>query len=149
MANVSFTKHIKANPDHTFGIFTDFQSAERRIEGIKKLELLTDGPIGKGTRFRETRIMFGKEATEEMEITDFRPGRSYTVGGESCGSVWSSTFKFAPNGDGTQVSMEMSFRPVTIFAKLMSPLSFLFAGACKKAMEKDLEDLKKAAETVN
>lgn len=149
MANVNFTKHIKANPDRTFEIFTDFESAERRIEGIKKLELLTDGPIGKGTRFRETRTMFGKETTEEMEITDFRPGRSYTVGGESCGSVWSSTFKFAPNDDGTEVSMEMSFRPVSMFAKVMSPLSFLFIGTCKKMMEKDLEDLRKAAESVN
>ncbi len=146
MPTYQFSKHIDADPRRTFEMISDFRTAPERIRAIKKLELLTDGPIRKGTRFRETRVMFGREATEEMEITDFVPGKSYTVGGESCGAAWSSALRCVPNAGGTDVQVEMTMKPVSLFAKIMSPLSFIFAGSMKKAIEQDLDDLKSALE---
>lgn len=142
MKTMTFDTPIKADPARTFAVFADFRAADQRVEGIKKLEVLTDGPIGKGTRFRETRIMFNREATEEMEITDFQPGRSYTVTCNSCGVAWNSTFKFEPDGQGTRVRLEMNCKPLTLFAKLMSPLGSLMAGSLRKCIEKDMTDLR-------
>jgi hypothetical protein len=65
-------------------VFTDLDGAAERVDGIQKLEKLTDGPVGLGTRFRETRRMFRKEAAEEMEFTAFEPGRSYGVCCDAC-----------------------------------------------------------------
>ena len=43
------------------------------ISGIQKVEILSDTTEGEGHRWRETREMFGKEATEDMEITHYNP----------------------------------------------------------------------------
>lgn len=136
-----------AAPSHTvFALFTDLEHAAEHIGAIQKLELLTPGPMRKGTRFRETRVMFGKEATEEMEVVDFVPGQSYTVAAGSCGARFTSRFDFRAEGGGTRVEMRIEAVPVSWFAKLLSPLSGLMMKSCKKAFEKDLEDLKAVAE---
>ena len=43
------------------------------IPDITALEMLSEGPFGEGTRWRETRVMFKKEAVEEMWVTGFPP----------------------------------------------------------------------------
>jgi len=69
-------KYIEAPREVVFDAALDLHSAAENIGAITKMEVLTDGPIGLGTRFRETRVMFRKEATELMEITVFeRPAR--------------------------------------------------------------------------
>lgn len=144
---MNMKRRIAAEREGVFELFSDLRHAAGRIAGIKRLEVLTEGPIRKGTRFRETRVMFNREATEEMEIVDFQPGRSYTVQCLSCGVLWSSTFRFEAAGGETDVSLDMSCKPMTFFAKLMSPLGRLMAGGMKKCIEQDMEDLKKFAET--
>src|SRR5437016_2004343 len=75
MASFTISKQIDAPLDTVFGLFTNLAEAPRRIKGIKNLEVLTPGPVGVGTRFKETRVMFGRDCTEEMQITAFEPGR--------------------------------------------------------------------------
>jgi hypothetical protein len=142
-----FVCQVGADPARTFEAFTDLRRADQRISGIRRLEVLTDGPIRKGTRFRETRIVFNREATEEMEVTDFQPGRSYAVACQSCGMAWSSTFRFSPEAGGTRVELEMNTRPITILARLMSPLGALMAGSVRKCVEQDMNDLRRYLES--
>ena len=73
MARLAISETVNAPLGRTFEAFSDLRSAEKNISGIKRLEILTDGPIGKGTRFKETRVMFGREATETMEVTQWEP----------------------------------------------------------------------------
>ena len=142
MARITLTKDIEAQPERVFAVFTDFEKAPQAVTGIERLELLTDGPVGKGTRFRETRIMFKREATEEMEITAFDPGQGYTVEAESCGSHFKTDFRFVPIGRGTRVEMEVDCKPTTFMAKVMSPISALMMGPMKKCIQKDFDDLR-------
>ncbi len=148
MASVSASTRIAAPVDSVFALFTDLENAPGRIKGIKRLEKLTPGPVGVGTRFRETRVFMGREATEEMEFTGFEPNRSYTVGCQSCGCVYSSVFRFEPDGnEATRVTMDFEGRPVTLTAKLMAPLGWLMKGTLRKCLQQDLEDLRAAAES--
>ena len=55
MGKIEVAVDIEAPVEKVFALFTDFAKLDQRIDGIKKLELLTSGPIGKGTQFRETR----------------------------------------------------------------------------------------------
>lgn len=142
MARCDLSVHIQSPPETVFEVFTDLERASERIPAIKSLEVLTDGPVGEGTRFRETRVMFGKEAAEEMEITRFEPGRGYAVTCGSCGAIFETSFTFTPENGGTRVDQHTSSRAVSLGAKLMSPLGFLMMGAMKKMMRKDLEALK-------
>lgn len=146
MASFTMTKRVKGTPDRVFEVFSDFNNAADLVSGIERIEMLTDGSLDVGTRFRETRIMFKREATEEMEITAFEPGKSFTVHCESCGCTYDSTFRFAPDGSETTVDVEFLCRPVTFFARLLSPLAVVTMGPMKKCINKDLEELKAVVE---
>jgi hypothetical protein len=146
MACLNLTVDIDLEPRRAFELFTDLNKAAERISGIEKLEVLTDGPIGLGTRFSETRMMFKKECTETMEITEFEHGKRYAVGCESCGCAYNSIFNFKPKGAGTEVELEVTGRPISFFAKVMSPLTALMFGSMmKKCIGKDMTDLQAAA----
>ncbi len=147
MPTYSFTRRINAPIDRVFAIFADLRNAEHNVRAIKRLEVLTDGPIRAGTRFRETRTMFRRDATETMEVKTFSPPNSYSVGCFACGAEWLSEFRFSPAGDGaTRLDVEMRCRPMSLMARLMTPFSFLMAGAMKKCIEADLDDLQAIAE---
>ena len=146
MASLSITKHIAAPPERVFQLSTALEHWAERISAIVRVSKLTDGPVGAGTRFRETRVVFKKESTEEMEFTAFEPGQSYSVGCESCGCRYDTRFDFVPDQGGTRVEMTLETKPLTFFAKVMSPIGLLMAGSMRKMIEKDLDDLKAAAE---
>jgi hypothetical protein len=148
MAKFALSKRIEASPSAVFAVFSDFANVAGRIKAITKLEVVTPGPIGVGTRFKETRVMFGKECTEEMQITGFEPGQSYEITCQSCGAEYRTLFHFAPDGDGTRVDVEFQTRAISAWAKLMKPLGWMMNGMMKKCVNQDIEDLKKVAERV-
>jgi len=146
MGGIKVKKHIAAPPDTVFEAATDIPSWTERIDGIKKVELLTDGPMALGTRFRETRIMFNREATEEMEVTAFDAPRSYAVGAESHGCRYNSVLTFTANGSGTDVEMTFDATPLTAMAKLMSAMMKPMMKKMSDLCDKDLDDLKASIE---
>lgn len=140
-SNLRTTRLVHAAPERVFEVFTDLDGAPARVRGIEALERLDDGPIGAGTRWRETRTLFGKSCTEVLELTSFDAPRSYTVGCRASGSEFTTAFRFVPEGEGTRVEIELSVVPLTFFAKVAAPMSKLMLKACMKAMESDLDDL--------
>ena len=139
---VKASKHINAPVDVTFDIFSDIPAIEKRISGITKVELLSDVTQGVGTRWRETRILFGREATEEMEISALQPNRSYEVVAASHGFEYHSKYTFTEKDGGTLVEMVFTGRAISLAAKLMTPLGYLFKNATRKALEADMNELK-------
>jgi len=129
-----------------FEALTDVDRWAEWIEGIVRVERLSEGPVTSGTRFKETRVMFKKEHTEEMWFDDLSPPDSYTIRGDSCGSKYTTTFRLRDRDGGTQVDMRMDCEAVSFMAKLMKPIGLLMMGPMKKIMTKDLEDLKVAIE---
>ena len=137
---------LEASIDTVFEAATDIPSWADRISGIQSVELLTDGPVGVGTKFRETRIMFGREATEEMEITGFDAPRSYTTEADSHGCHYVTKMTFEPSGSGTDVQMSFNAEPQTMFAKTMAAVMKPMIGKMRDMIGKDLDELKAAIE---
>ncbi len=146
MAGVTVTQQIKAPVEKVFQLATDFRNAAGRIKKIKKLEVLTEGPVKVGTRFRETRLMFNRECTEEMVVTEFEPPRRYVLAAESHGSSYRTELLFTPEGGGTKLVMKFEATPLTFMARMMSFMMKLMMKQVVKMCSADLEDLKKAAE---
>ena len=144
--NIRVSKHINAPINRTFDVFSDLTKAEERIEGITKLEILSETTSGVGTRWRETRVMFGKEATEELESSVFQANKSYEVVAESRGVKYHTVYNFTERDGGTEVAMVFSGTPTTLMTRLMTPLGWLFQGATKKALEADMDQLKAVCE---
>jgi uncharacterized protein YndB with AHSA1/START domain len=149
--NFKTTTLIQAPLERVFASMADFENAAQNIEAITKIEILTSGKIGAGTRFRETRKVFGKEATEEMVVTAFEPPRRYVIEAESHGSRYRSEFLFqeqsrATAGPATAVTLTFEALPQTFFAKVMTLLMRPMMKTLIKSCAKDLEDLKRAIE---
>lgn len=146
MKQIVVKEAIDAPPERVFEILTDLEHAAGRVKAIKKLDVLTPGKVGKGTRFRETRVMFGQEATEEMEITAFDPPRGYTTEARSHGCHYVSVLTVRAGDAGSVVEMTFGATPTSLMTKLMMPLMWFMSNACRKAMRQDLADLKAFAE---
>lgn len=146
MKPIRMSEYVAAHQEAVFAAFADFENATKTVSAINEIEMLTEGPVAQGTRFRETRTVMKREATEVMEVTRYEAGKAYTLECNSCGAHFSSTFEFHAEGDGTRVDFEMTSTPVTLMAKLMSPISSLMAGTMKKCMAQDMADVKRAVE---
>ena len=148
MGVIEVSTYIDAPPQRVYDVVTDLPGAAERIAAIKSLEVLTEGGFGVGTRFRETRVMFGKEATEEMEIIDVVPGERYTTQAESCGCRYESVVGVVPDGDGSRLTMTFGATPLSFVGRVMSAAMWpLLKGTMRKAVRADLADIKRAAES--
>jgi len=140
---------IKAPKEKVWQTITDFDSAADRISGIEKIEILEKPESGLiGFKWRETRTMFGKTATEEMWITDVLENDHYNVRAESHGAIYRSTMSVAGEGNQSVLKMTFDAESVSFGAKVMSFLmGFMFNGATRKALQKDLGDIKASVES--
>ncbi|UUN27272.1 SRPBCC family protein [Streptomyces sp. FIT100] len=146
--SVVVERRIAAAQGPVWEALTDLQGMERVLSGVTKVEVLTDGGFGVGTRWRETRRMLGKEATEEMRVTASEPPERYVVEAESHGAHYVSEFLLRADGPATTtVRMTFSARPPGGFAGLLAKvLGGVGARAVSKAIEKDLADVAASVE---
>ena len=146
--DVKVEKTINASKKKVWKIITDIEKAENNIKGIEKIEILEKPKKGiLGLKWRETRTMFGKQTTEVMWITEVKEGDYYKTRAESHGAIYETKVGVKDIGSGTELYYEFSGKPVTLVAKIMLVLTgWMFKSATKKALDKDLEDIKSIAE---
>lgn len=146
--SISVSETIQATPDKVWAIVTDIDGAAERISEIKKIEVLerpSDGLLG--LKWRETRVMFGKEANETMTITAVEPGQWYETSAINCGTEYRSRIEVVDKGDDvTELKFSFEGKPLTLLARIFSFIGYFFTGMLKSCMEKDLADIKRAAE---
>lgn len=136
------TRSSSAAPERLWSLASDFANASGRIAAITNVEMLTPGPVGQGTRFREWR---GRQAVD-MEVVAWSPPRSYALRGAAMGTEFTSEIRCLPDGAGTRLEMEIHVRPMTFAAKVFAPLLALLSKLMVKTCAKDLGDIAAAAE---
>ena len=124
-----------------FAAATDLTAWPRQISAISAVEVVTDDPVGEGTVFKETTVMFNREHTETMTITAFDPPHKLVLEADSCGARIVTTQRFLPDGDGTLMELDMHSAGGGFMGCLMAPMGWLMKGAMKKMMAKDFEEL--------
>ena len=130
--------------EDVWNAIVDFKNCSSYIESIVKLEII-DEPKDTliGFKWKETRVMFGKEATETMWITDYLENEYYETRAESHGSIYISRLSVEHVEKHTKLTMSFSSEAQTFFVKIFSKcMSFLIKGSMKKALIKDLNDIK-------
>jgi len=139
---VAVSSDINAPIRHVFDLFTDIERAADRVSGIKRVEILTTGNFGLGTRWRETREVFGCFDTSEMEVTAFEQYRTYTLSHYKGGVGVEIVFVFEPQTTGTRVTIEFTLDGAGLPPGFLSPLSWAIAGKVRHELSHDLTDLK-------
>lgn len=137
---------IAAPPAVVFAHVADIPRWADHIGAITKIEMLSEGPVSIGTRFRETRLMYGLAASEVMEVARLEPPRRLVLTSESSGTRYRVEHLLEPIPDGTRVTIHFAGEPVTLTARLMSSLASVMIGSVRKALAGDLADLKAAIE---
>lgn len=145
---VTVSGEIKAPRERVWQLVTDIDRWAETITGIISVDIIerpADGIIG--LKWREERVMFGKNAFETMWITSAEPGRWYETTAENHGAIYNTRVSVDESNSNSVLTMQFSVRPVTFAAKLMSLTSFMFNGTIRKMLDKDLQDIRRVLES--
>ena len=144
MSRTEIQRTIAAPADKVFAVVANVEQFSRAIENIERVEFVSDIQTGLGTRFRETRLMRGREATVELEITEFAAPERVRFLSEAGGVKWDTVFTVArARGGNTRLMLVMEATPLTFPARLMVPL---MKGMVRKAIAADMDAVKRYCE---
>ena len=147
---IELQRTVQAPVERVWDVLTDVAHADQILSGVTKVEPITEEPYRVGTRWRETRRMFGRDATEQVHVTVAEPPTRTVVEADSGGVHYVTEFTLARSaGDATRLAM--SFTAVQAHANpVQKALWRLFgrlgAKATEKVMAKDLKDIAAGAE---
>lgn len=142
MSGFEMNEWIARTPKQVFDFVTASENAPKVVSSVVSMVKLTEGPVRVGTRYRETRLMNGKEAQAELEVVDFEPGQRYAMKNvtEGIETIYRYTFKQENGGTRVDLVCELS---ASGLKKLMLPM---VASILKKEDGDHLQRLKQAAE---
>jgi hypothetical protein len=152
MSTVAVTRLVEAPVAAVWRAFTDLPSRCERLSTVIAVELLTQGPFGAGTEWRETRTMAdGAEITEEFRVDECVSPERFVVTSPGIGAEYKMTYTFVPvlegrHRGGTMVTVVQDGTPTAPAGRF---LALVFGGLAARTVEgalrRDLEDLAAAA----
>jgi uncharacterized protein YndB with AHSA1/START domain len=147
MATITVSDFVAAPVERVFQLFTDIEHGSAHVSDIKRIEMLTSGPVRRGTRWRETRDTMGVSDSAEMEITSFERNRTYTISHHKAGVQIDTTFWFEAVLGGTNVSVEFELESGGLPPGLLAPLGWAIERKVTQVLTHDLADLKHSVES--
>lgn len=143
MLSATVSTTIAAPIERVFQTLAEVESFQRAIPHVVGIEFLSERRSGVGTRFRETRVVGGREATTELEVVECEPNDHIRMVADSHGTVWDSIFAVREVAEGTELTLTMEARPHQLLAKLTVPMAM---AAVRGALESDMEEVKRYCE---
>ena len=147
MTRTELSRTIDAPVDVVFSTVADISNYSKAVPHIVNVEFLSEERTGVGARFRETRVMGGREASSELHLTELVENEHVRFVSDQGGTVWDTIFSVTPvaDGRGTRLDLVMDARPHKLLARLMVPL---IKRMVAKAIAADLDAVKSYAEGV-
>lgn len=152
MSTVAVTRLVQASVDEVWRVFTDLSGRAAFLSTVDAVEVLTVGPFGPGTRWRETRTLSdGTRVAEEFLVDRVEAPLLCTLISPGVGADYLTTFRFAPvqvgrRRGGTAMTVVQEGGPTAAYGRL---LALMFGGLAARTVEgalrRDLADLAAAA----
>jgi carbon monoxide dehydrogenase subunit G len=113
------------------------------MQGFVGIQRLDDGPLKMGSQWKETRKMFGKEASEHFEVVELNePNKIVLLVDGTKGTTGKGefvyTYTLTSSDDTTQITLDGEINGLTGLTKLFGKM---MSGTFKKACAKDLDGL--------
>ena len=142
---------ITSNKEKVWQAIKDIENYQSMISAIMKINILNKPEEGLvGLKWEESREMFGKEAMETMWVTEAVENEYYCTRAENHGAVYLTRLSLQSQGDATKLTTTFTGEAETMVAKILSLLMGVFIkGSLKRALLKDLEDIKARVEKTN
>lgn len=148
---MSLTQHVNAPAEKVWAVISDIPGSAATLSGIESIQMLSEGPYGEGTRWKETRTMMGRAETVEMWVAQTDPPRSTTVKALQGGADYTTRFTLADRDGGTDLTLTFGAALVnpTRWSKLaMALFGKLGLRMTRKALAKDLAEIAAKAESL-
>lgn len=142
MSGFEMNEWIARTPKEVFDFITASENAPKVTSSIVSMVKLTEGPVRVGTRYRETRLMNGKEHSTELEVAAYEPDQRYAMKNLTEGIETIYHYSFKPEKEGTRIELVCEVK-ATGLKKLMVPV---VASILKKEDGDHLQRLKQAME---
>ncbi|QED49799.1 SRPBCC family protein [Cytobacillus dafuensis] len=113
-SSVIIHKPVKA----VFDYITSMENTSEIMPNVVKMEKLTEGPIGKGTKFKETRSVRGNTVNADIEMVEYEQDKLFKTRSDSNGLIVEYTYIFHEIEEGTQVELDASVKTSGLRMKL-------------------------------
>lgn len=122
MSKTTVRRTINAPADFVFRTVAEIDNYSKAIPHIINVEFLSDVRNGAGSRFRETRLMMGREASTILEVTEYVENERVRLVSDEGGTIWDSVFTVRPANGGTELMLVMDAAPYTFKSKILVPI---------------------------
>lgn len=141
---------IKAPKEVIWAFITDETKWVDNIKAILNVQVIEKPECFLGFKWKETRLMFGKEADEVMWVTDVEENVMYKTRAESHGSVYITTVAIEEKDDACILSQSFEGHPQGFMGKIMMKLlGNMMKKSTEKAVQEDLNEIKSYIESKN
>jgi hypothetical protein len=121
MSGFKVSEWIACLPKRVFEFISDSNNAPKVVPAVKSTLKLTDGPAQVGTRYRETRLINGKEEHVELEVSEYAEPEVYAMRNVTEGIETIYRYQLHPERNGTRIDLVCEVKAAGI-KKLMLPL---------------------------
>lgn len=147
----TLTQHVNASPEKVWAVLSDIPGSAGTLSGINAIQMLSEGPYGEGTRWKETRTMMGRQETVEMWVSQTDPPRSTTIKALQGGADYTTRFALKERDGGTDLTMTFGaevIKPTIVSKVSMALFGKIGMSMTRKALAKDLSEIAAKAESL-
>jgi len=140
---------IHAPKEQVWAAISDIGQSATMISGIVAVDILHKPESGLvGLKWTETRVLFGKNASETMWITDCEEGVYYSTRAENHGAVYTSTLSLKEQHGLTRLTHSFSATSGSIPMKIIAwVMGFAMNRSMTKLLLADVNDIKSFVES--
>ncbi|MYL36736.1 SRPBCC family protein [Halobacillus litoralis] len=135
---------IERPVEEVFKAAVDFSNSPQIMEAVVAVELLSEGPVREGYKFKETREIRGRKVSAVIEVTAIEENRSYSVKSVQSGLDLRYHYQFEQAPEGTKVVFQGELFTQGLRNALTRPL---IKQIIKKEDQNHLQHLKKFIES--
>ena len=149
--STSLTQHVNASAEKVWAVISDIPGSAATLSGVESIQMVSEGPYGEGTRWKETRSVLGRRETVEMWVAEADPPRSTTVMALHGGAEYTSRFDLAERDGGTDLTLTFGaevLRPTVVSKVMMALLGKLGMKATRKSLARDRAEIAAKAESL-
>jgi carbon monoxide dehydrogenase subunit G len=142
MINLDLSTLIDRPVKEVFAFVSNLNNMAKWNSAVVRLEQITPGDVGVGTRFKSVGEMMGRRIEGEVQVTSYEPDTKTGFQMNAGPMQMNVTISFKPVGTGTKVSLNAQGNPAGVF-KLAEGI---MQGRVKSMMEENLARLKSVLE---
>lgn len=150
--HIELIRYVDAPLSAVWQVLTDLEGSAERLSSVTRIERTSGSGFEPGTSWRETRKIFGAEASEDMTVVGLTAEREIRIEAQSHGMRYDTGFTLKPRGRGVLLTMvfhgeqqqeKSSGRIKRALGALTAPLGRRIT---RSMMHQDLRDVATAAE---